>query len=395
MLKELLSDRVNRVKPSATLAVSAKAAELKAAGKDIIGLGSGEPDFDTPQHIKDKAKQAIDEGKTKYTAVDGIAPLKQAVIDKFKTDNNLDYELDQVIVGTGGKQLIYNLFHAVLNTDDEVLIPTPYWVSYPDMAYLADAKAVFIPSTIKQDYKITAKQLEASITDKSKIFVLNSPSNPTGSMYDAKELKEIAKVLKEHKQILIASDDIYEKILLTSKKYVSILDVAPELKDRTIMLNGVSKAYAMTGWRIGYAAGPATIIKAMKKIQSQSTSNPSSISQYAALAALTGDQEFILDMNQEFAKRNRYVVDELNTVEGIETKYADGAFYIFADVSELISRLDGIENDVEFCEFLLNKAKVAIVPGSAFGNSGYVRFSCATSMQNLEQAIGRIKQVFG
>jgi len=389
----MLADRIKRVKPSATLAVSAKASELRAAGEDIIGLGSGEPDFDTPQHIKAKAKRAIDEGKTKYTAVDGIPELKQAVIKKYMQDNKLEYKADEVIVGNGGKQLIYNLFHAVLNPGDEVLIPTPYWVSYPDIAYLAEAEAKFIPSTIDTDYKISAEQLEQNISTKSKILVLNSPSNPTGSMYEEQELLALAEVLKKHDQILIASDDIYEKIILGTKKYVSILDVASELKQRTIMLNGVSKAYAMTGWRIGFAAGPAKIIQAMKKLQSQSTSNPCSISQYAALAALEGDQDFIKDMNLEFAKRNRYVVDELNLILGVKAKYADGAFYAFADVKELISRLDAIENDVELCEYLLNVAKVAIVPGSAFGNPGYVRFSCATSMENLQNAIKRIKAV--
>jgi len=389
----MLADRIKRVKPSATLAVSAKASELRAAGEDIIGLGSGEPDFDTPQHIKAKAKRAIDEGKTKYTAVDGIPELKQAVIKKYMQDNKLEYKADEVIVGNGGKQLIYNLFHAVLNPGDEVLIPTPYWVSYPDIAYLAEAEAKFIPSTIDTDYKISAEQLEQNISTKSKILVLNSPSNPTGSMYEEQELLALAEVLKKHDQILIASDDIYEKIILGTKKYVSILDVASELKQRTIMLNGVSKAYAMTGWRIGFAAGPAKIIQAMKKLQSQSTSNPCSISQYAALAALEGDQDFIKDMNLEFAKRNRYVVDELNLILGVKAKYADGAFYAFADVKELISRLDAIENDVELCEYLLNVAKVAIVPGSVFGNPGYVRFSCATSMENLQNAIKRIKAV--
>ena len=391
----MLADRVNRIKPSATLAVSAKAAELKAAGADVISLSSGEPDFATPEHIKFKAKQAIDAGKTRYTAVDGIVELKQAVINKFKHDNKLEYTLDEVIVGNGGKQLIFNMFHAILNPKDEVIIPAPYWVSYPDIAYLAGAEARFIESSIEQNYKITAEQLEKTISAKSKILVLNSPSNPTGAMYDAHELLAIAEVLKKHQQILIASDDIYEKIILTAdKKYVSILDVAPELKGRTIMLNGVSKAYAMTGWRIGFAAGPTDIIKAMKKIQSQSTSNPCSVAQYAALAALEGKQDFIKEMNLKFVQRNRFVVDQLNLLSGIKAKYADGAFYAFVDVRGLIKRMDNMDDDIQLCEFLLNKTKVAIVPGSAFGSPDYIRLSCATSMENLQTAIQRIRQVF-
>jgi aspartate aminotransferase len=313
-----LSERVCKVKASPTLQITARAAALRAEGRNIISLGSGEPDFDTPLHIREAAKRAIDEGKTRYTPVDGIPELKQAVVDKYQRDNGLGYTLNEVIVGTGGKQLIYNLFQAILNAGDEVLIPSPYWVSYPDMALLADAVPKFMTTGLAEGFKIHAEQLQVAITSKTKLLVLNSPSNPSGAMYSRAELEQLAAVLLRHPDVIIASDDIYEKIVLGDIPPVSLLEVCPELKPRTVLLNGVSKAYAMTGWRIGYAAGPAPLIQAMKKVQSQSTSNPASISQHAALAALTGDQGFIGEMNKEFAQRNRFVVDSLNAMSGGE-----------------------------------------------------------------------------
>jgi len=387
-----LSTRVQAVKPSPTLAVTARAAAMKAAGKDVVGLGAGEPDFDTPQHIKEAAIQAIRDGFTKYTEVDGTPSLKRAVIAKFKRDNGLDYAPEQVLVSVGGKQSFFNLAQALLDPGDEVIIPAPYWVSYPDMALLAGAQPVFIKASDDQRFKITAPQLAGAITSQTRLVVINSPSNPTGMAYAADELAELAEILAEHPRIVIATDDMYEHIRWdSSTPFVNILNVRPDLYDRTIVLNGVSKAYSMTGWRIGYAGGPAELIKAMKKVQSQSTSNPTSISQVAAQAALDGPQDFIRVMVTAFEERHDFVVDRLNRIPGVSCLPTDGTFYLFPNVQELIERLDGIGNDVEFAEFLIEEAGVALVPGSAFGLGGHIRLSIATSMANLEKALERIE----
>jgi len=389
-----LSTRVQAVKPSPTLAVTARAAAMKAAGKDVVGLGAGEPDFDTPEHIKEAAIQAIRDGFTKYTDVDGTPSLKRAVIAKFKRDNGLDYAPDQVLVSVGGKQSFFNLAQALLDPGDEVIIPAPYWVSYPDMALLAGAQPVFIKASDDQRFKITAPQLAGAITSKTRLVVINSPSNPTGMAYTADELAELAEILVEHPRIVIATDDMYEHIRWdSSTPFVNILNVRPELYDRTVVLNGVSKAYSMTGWRIGYAGGPVELIKAMKKVQSQSTSNPTSIAQVAAEAALNGPQDFIRVMVTAFEERHDFVVDRLNRLPGVSCLPTDGTFYLFPSVQELIDRLDGIGNDVEFAEYLIEKAGVALVPGSAFGLGGHIRLSIATSMANLEKALERIEAV--
>jgi len=388
-----LSQRVQNIKPSPTLAVTAAAKALKAAGKDIIGLGAGEPDFDTPDHIKAAAIEAINAGFTKYTAVDGTPELKQAVISKFKRDNGLEYSPDQVLVSCGGKQSFFNLVEALLNPGDEVIIPAPYWVSYPDMVILAEGTPVIISAGLEQDFKITPQQLEAAITPNTRLVVLNSPSNPTGVAYSRAELVAIGEVLKRHPHVLVTSDDIYEHILWSEEPFVNILMACPELYDRCIVLNGVSKAYSMTGWRIGYAAGPQKLIGAMKKIQSQSTSNPTSISQVASQAALDGDQSCIQEMLVAFKQRHDYVVETLNQMDGVSCLPSQGAFYSFPDMSRVIERLDGVNNDVELAEYLLNKAEVALVPGSAFGAEGYMRLSFATSMENLQTALARIAAV--
>lgn len=384
-----LSKRVNAIKPSPTLAVSQKAAELKAAGADVIGLGVGEPDFTTPKFICDAAKAAIDAGYTRYTAVDGIPELKKAICDKFARDNRLHYEPNQVLVSAGGKHSIFNLLTAWLDEGDEVIIPAPYWVSYPDMTLLVGAKPVVIEAGIEQAYKITAEQLAGAITDKTKLLFLNSPSNPTGMAYSAEELKALAEVLRKHPQVLIATDDMYEHILWTKEPFVNIPMVAPDLIDRTVVLSGVSKAYAMTGWRIGYAAGPKTIIAAMKKVQSQSTSNPASISQYAALAALNGDQSFIGEMVTEFRTRHDKLVEGLSEIPGLKVISGDGTFYAFPNIEGLMEKV-GVETDVELCERLLSEANVALVPGSAFGSPGHFRLSFAASREVLAEAVKRI-----
>lgn len=386
-----LSNRVQSIKPSPTLAVTNKAAELKAAGEDIIGLGAGEPDFDTPQHIKDAAIKAINEGQTKYTAVDGTPSLKKAIINKFKRDNQLSYEPNQILVSCGGKQSFFNLALALLNPGDEVIIPAPYWVSYPDMVLVAEGKPVFIETTQAQQYKITPAQLESAITERTKLFVINSPSNPSGISYSKKELKALSEVLLRHPHVLVATDDMYEHIVWGDEAFSNILNVCPELYERTFVLNGVSKAYSMTGWRIGYAAGPAKVIAAMKKIQSQSTSNPTSISQVAAQVALDSPQDCIDVMVKEFKKRHDYLVEALNSIPGIKCIPANGTFYAFPSVEGAIAALDGVENDVEFSEYLLKKAGVAVVPGSAFGTPGHMRLSFATSSENLENAVSRIR----
>lgn len=384
-----LSSRVQRVKPSPTLAVTALAARLRSEGKDVIGLGAGEPDFDTPEAIKQAAIAAIKAGKTKYTPVDGTPELKQAIIDKFKRDNGLDFKADQILVSCGGKQSFYNLCQALLDPDDEVIIPAPYWVSYPDMVLLADGNPVILSAGQDQGFKIHPEQLEEAITERTRLFVINSPSNPTGVAYSKEELAALAEVLLRHPQVLIATDDMYEHIMFGGKPFVNILNACPELYDRTIVLNGVSKAYSMTGWRIGYAGGPAQLIKAMKKIQSQSTSNPTSISQAASVEALNGNQSCISEMLTAFEQRHAYVVERLNAIEGFECLPSDGTFYSFPNVAGALDKL-GLSSDTEFSEYLLNEVGVALVPGSAFGLPGHIRLSFATGMENLEKALDRI-----
>ena len=384
-----LSNRINQVKPSLTLIITAKAAELKKAGKNIINLGAGEPDFDTPEHIKQAGINAIKNGQTRYTAVDGIPELKEAIIKKFKRDNNLNFEKNQILVSSGGKQSFYNLCQAVLNDGNEVIIPAPYWVSYPDMALLAGGKPIIIEANIEQGFKIIPQQLEDSITDKTKIFVLNSPSNPTGAVYTKQELKELGSVLNKYPNILIASDDMYEHILLAKTPFTNILEVCPELTDRTIVMNGVSKAYSMTGWRIGYAGAPEDIISAMRKVQSQSTSNPCSISQVAATEALNASQECIQIMLTEFKKRHEFVVKRINEIPGFKCIHAAGAFYAFFNVEEAMLK-KGFKTDTEMATAILEEEEVALVPGSAFGADNHLRISFATSMENLINALERI-----
>jgi len=393
-VKLKLSDRVQAIKPSPTLAVSNLAAQLKAQGKDIIGLGAGEPDFDTPEHIKQAAINAINNGDTKYTAVDGTPALKQAIINKFKNDNDLSYQADQILVSSGGKQSFYNLCQAFLNSGDEVIIPAPYWVSYPDMVILADAVPVIVKAGIESNFKITAQLLEQSITNQTRLLVLNSPSNPTGVAYSKSELLELANVLLKHPQVLVATDDMYEHILWTDEPFSNILTVCPALYDQCIVLNGVSKAYSMTGWRIGYCAGPVELIKAMKKIQSQSTSNPCSISQAAATAALSESQACVQTMLVSFKQRHDYVLKTLNSIKHIECIASDGTFYAFPKVQSFIDANPSLNNDVDLANLLLDDVGVAVVPGSAFGAEGYMRISYATSMENLEKALERIKKVF-
>ena len=395
-----LSQRVQAIKPSPTLAVTARAAKLKAEGKDIIGLGAGEPDFDTPQHIKDAAIAAINQGFTKYTAVGGTPSLKQAVITKFKRDNGLDYSAKQILVSCGGKQSFFNLALAVINPGDEVIIPAPYWVSYPDIVLIAEGKPVIVQAGIEQGFKMTAAQLQAAITPRTRMVVINSPSNPSGAVYSLDELKALGEVLRPHPSILIATDDMYEHIALTDARFANILNACPDLYPRTMVLNGVSKSYSMTGWRIGYAGGPEHIITAMENVQSQSTSNPTSISQVAAEAALNGDQGCITPMLHAFRERHVYVVDALNRIPGVQCIMAGGAFYAFPDVRAAIAALHQKgtlkqASDVAFSEYLLEQAGVAVVPGSAFGSEGYMRLSFATSMDNLRNAIARIAKALG
>ncbi len=390
-----LSRRVQRAKPSQTVAVTARAAALRAAGRDIIGLGAGEPDFDTPEHIKKAASDAIATGFTKYTPVDGTAELKDAIVDKFQRDNALEYSREQIVVASGGKQALYNLFQAVLDPGDEVIIPAPYWVSYPDMARLADAEPVIIHAGPEAGFRISPAQLDAAMTAKTRIFVINSPSNPTGAVYDEAELQALGEVLRQHPQVLIVTDDLYEHICWAEAPFRNLLQACPDLYERTVVVNGVSKAYAMTGWRIGYAAGPAPLIRAMVKVQGQSTSNPCSISQRAALAALTGDQSCVARMTAAFRERHDYLVPALNALPGVSCPPAAGAFYAFPDFREAIAGLDGIGDDVALCEHLIEQAGVALVPGSAFGAPGHVRLSYATNIPVLEEAIARIGRVLG
>ena len=390
-----VANRAASIKPSPTLAVTAKAAELRAAGRDIIALSAGEPDFDTPSHIKQAAVKAIHDGKTKYTAAGGLPELKQAVVDKFQRENALSYKPEQVLVSCGAKHSIYNLMQALLNPGEEVIIPAPYWVSYPDMAKLTGAEPVVIKTGLENRFKITRKQLHGAITDKSRLLIINSPSNPTGVSYSETELAEIAALLTEHPEIIILTDDIYEHILWGQSGFKNIVNVCPELYDRTVVVNGVSKAYSMTGWRIGYLGGPLPLVKAAQKIQSQSTSNASSISQYAAIAALTGDQTYINESMAIFKQRHDFVHAGLNSIDGVECTASDGTFYSFPNMQGVIDKLDGINDDMELGEYLLEKAEVALVPGSAFGAKGYMRLSYATSMENLETAIERLKAALG
>ena len=394
-MENRVAQRAANIKPSPTLAVTAKAAELKAAGRDIIALSAGEPDFDTPEHIKEAAIKAIRDGKTKYTAAGGMPELKQAVADKFRRENDLAYNPDQVLVSCGAKHSIYNVMQALLNPGDEVIIPSPYWVSYPDMVKLAGAEPMVIRAGIRQRFKITGKQLERSITENTRLVMFNSPSNPTGVSYSDTELAELAAVLVEHPEIVVLTDDIYEHILWGQDGFRNILNVCPELADRTVVVNGVSKAYSMTGWRIGYLGGPPALVRAAQKIQSQSTSNPSSVSQYAALAALNGDQTYINESTAIFKQRHDFVLAGLNAIDGVECTPSDGTFYSFPNMQGVIDKLDGIKNDVELGEYLLEQAEVALVPGSAFGAKGYMRLSYATSMENLETAIERLRDALG
>ena len=389
----IVSNNLKRIKPSPTMAVTQKAKELKASGKDIIGLGAGEPDFDTPDNIKQAAIKAINDGDTKYTAVDGTPALKKAIIKKFKEENNLDYQIDQITVGTGGKQVIYNAMMATLNEGDEVIIPAPYWVSYPDIVLLAGGTPIILECNEKQGFKINPSELEKSITKKTKWIILNSPSNPTGACYSKEEIQEIGKVLEKHPHVFILSDDIYEHVTYGNFKFFTIAQI-DNLKERVLTMNGVSKAYSMTGWRIGYAAGPIEIIKAIAKIQSQSTSNPSSISQAAAVEALNGVQDFIKDRATSFQERRDFVVKTLNKIEGIECLNPDGAFYVFPSCKGLIGKKDSkgkeIKKDIDFVQSLLENNGIAVVQGSAFGLEGFFRISYATSMENLKMALEKI-----
>ena len=386
----IISDSLKRIKPSPTIAVTQKARELRAAGKDVIGLGAGEPDFDTPDNIKNAAIRAIKGGDTKYTAVDGTPALKKAIAKKFKRENKLNYSTAQITVGTGGKQVLYNTFMATLNKGDEVIIPAPFWVSYPDMVLLAGGKPKIVKCTEQEGFKLTAKKLKKAITKKTKWVIFNSPSNPTGAGYTKKEIQDLAKILIRNKKVHILSDDIYEHIKYDNFKFFTIAQIS-KLKDRTLTMNGVSKSYAMTGWRIGYAAGPKDIIKAIGKIQSQSTSNPSSISQAAAVEALNGNQGFIKKRSKAFKERRDFVVKSLNNIKGINCLTPNGAFYVFPSCKGLLNKKTKLKTDSEFVQKLLENSNVAAVQGSAFGLDGYFRISYATSMQNLKRAMKRIK----
>ncbi len=386
----IISDSLKRIKPSPTIAVTQKARELRAAGKDVVGLGAGEPDFDTPDNIKKAAIKAIKSGDTKYTAVDGTPALKKAIVSKFKRENKLNYSIDQITVGTGGKQVLYNAFMATLNKGDEVIIPAPFWVSYPDMVLLAGGKPKIVKCTEQEGFKLTAKKLKKAISKKTKWVILNSPSNPTGAGYSKKEIQELAKILVKNKNIYILSDDIYEHVKYDNFNFFTIAQIS-KLKNRTLTVNGVSKSYAMTGWRIGYAAGPEDIIKAIRKIQSQSTSNPSSVSQAAAVEALNGTQSFIKKRSNAFKQRRDFVVKSLNRIKGISCLTPNGAFYVFPSCKGLLNKKTKLKTDTDFVQKLLEKSNVAVVQGSAFGLDGYFRISYATSMKNLKKAMERIK----
>ena len=389
-----LSRRVQQVKPSATLTITAKAAELRASGRDIISLSVGEPDFDTPKTAREAGIAAIRTGFTRYTPVPGIPELRREIAAKFRRDNDLDYETDDILVSAGGKQCIYNLLQAMLNPGDEVIIPAPYWVSYPDMVLLAEGSPVIVQTTADADFKLTARQLATAITDKTRLLIINSPSNPTGMAYSADELKALGSVLRGHPDIAVASDDMYEKILFDGRAFATFAQVNPDLKERTVTLNGVSKAYCMTGWRIGYCAGPRHLIKAMAKIQSQSTSNPSSIAQKAALAALTGPTDELETMVRTYEARRTWLVEQLNAIPGMSCLMPDGAFYVFPSIRPWVGGMtkdgSGLEDDVAVCSWLLEEAGVAVVPGTAFGAPGFMRISYAVAQETLEEAVARI-----
>lgn len=385
----ILSKRAQSIKPSPTLAIDSKAKALKAQGIDVISFGAGEPDFDTPAHIKDAAKKALDAGFTKYCPVSGTPDLKLAIINKLKKDNNLDYKPEEIIVSCGAKHSLYNLFQAILGKGDELIVPAPYWVSYPDMAYLADAKVKIVKTKESDGFKMTPEQLEKAVSKRSKAVVINSPSNPTGGAYTSEELKTLGEVCVK-KNLLIISDEIYEKLAFDGFKSTSIASASPEIKAKTIVVNGVSKAYAMTGWRIGYTAGPKEIIDAMTNIQSQSTSNPTSIALKAVVEALNGPQDSVETMRVEFEKRRNYIVDRLNSIKGISCFKPQGAFYVFPNVKKAMKRM-GFDTAAKFAEFLLNKAKIAVVPGDAFGAPGYIRLSYATSMDNIKNGMDRLE----
>lgn len=385
-----ISNRVTQIKPAATITVSMKAIELRAQGHDIISLGFGEPDFDTPDHIKKAAIDAIWQGKTKYPPVDGTKELKNAIVRKLRTENQLEFETGQVIVSNGAKQSLFNLLVTLINPDDEVILPAPYWVSYPDMIKMAEGQPVILNATADNDFKISAKQLESSITDRTRLLILNSPSNPTGKVYSEAEYKELAEVLLEHPKITVVCDDIYEHIYWGEKPFRTLLNVCPQLGERTVIVNGVSKAYAMTGWRIGYAAGPAELVTAMLKVQSQSTSGACSISQAAAVAALEGPQDCIEKMRVEYKRRYAYLLNALNAIDGVECEDCDGAFYAFPSFKAVIDRMPDIRDDVDLAAWMLEHAGVAMVPGTAFGAPGHLRLSYATSMENLQACIQRI-----
>lgn len=386
-----ISKRVRKVKPSATIAVSSKAMEMRAAGINVISMSAGEPDFDTPKHIKEAAKNAINNGMTKYTQVDGTPDLKEAIINKFINDNNLHYEPENILVSTGAKQTLYNLFQAILDPGDEVIIISPYWVSYPDMVLLADAEPIIVDTYQDNDFSIDFESFANALSEKTKLVIINSPSNPTGITYSKSDYQVIGKILKDYPQAFIATDDMYEYIYWGEDPFVSFAQACPDLFDRTITVNGVSKSYAMTGWRIGYCGGPSQVIGAMKKIQSQSTSNPSSISQAATVAALTGSKEEVYAMVDQYKLRHDYLCSALNGIDGFKTTPGTGAFYLFPDVKEIISS-KGFSDDVELSEYLIEKANVAVVPGSAFGSPGYIRLSYATSLEMLEDAVNRISE---
>ena len=395
-INSLIAERMSLIKPSPTMAVSKLAAEMKAAGKDVIGLGAGEPDFDTPDHIKNAAITAIKNGETKYTAVDGTPALKKAIVNKFYKDNNIEYKIDEIIVSVGGKQVLFNALMSSINPGDEVIIPAPYWVSYPDMVALAGGIPIIVEGKESNNFKVIPDDIKNKISDKTKWIIINSPSNPTGSSYTKSELEDLGNLLLNHENIFIMSDDIYEKIIYDDFKFYSLAEVVPALKDRILTVNGVSKAYAMTGWRIGYAGGPKELISSMAKLQSQSTSNPSSISQAAALAALEGPEEFLSERNDKFRIRRDMVVDMLNNCNGLSCLKPSGAFYVYPSCSGVIGKSSSngkvIENSIDFSSYLLESEGVAVVPGSAFGADPFFRISYATSDSILEEACKRIKK---
>ena len=386
-----ISERVRKVKPSATIAISSKAMEMRSAGINVISMSAGEPDFDTPQHIKDAAKAAMDNGMTKYTQVDGVPDLKEAIIKKFRNDNELSYKPENILVSTGAKQTLYNLFQAILGDGDEVIIISPYWVSYPDMVLLADAKPVFVDTFQENNFSLDLNAFSNAINEKTKLVIINSPSNPTGITFSRSDYESIGAILENYPNAYVATDDMYEYIYWGEEPFVSFAQACPALFDRTITINGVSKSYAMTGWRIGYCGGPADVIGAMKKVQSQSTSNPSSISQAATIAALNGSKDEIYTMVEQYKIRHDYLCSALNAIEGFKTSPGTGAFYLFPDVKNVIEK-KGFSDDVELSEYLIESANVAVVPGSAFGSKGYIRLSYATSLENIKEAVERISK---